>query len=521
MMPAMTRDQAAAAAHSQAWSAWAVPSITDQLFIGLLCVPLFTKLSTGLLADADIGWHIRAGQHAIAQHVIPRVDLFTSTMSGKPWFDWEWLADIVMGLLANAGGLNGVAWFAALSVAVTFAWMFRLLIARGTNFLFALALLMVALAASMVHLLARPHLLSWLLTLAFFWILDSTELAHDARQTRRLWLLPVLMLLWVNVHGSFPLGFVLLAIFWLSAMWQRLWPNAAPGGPEAQRAAAVRRTLTLTAVGAACLATTLVNPWGWKLYPHLVWYLSNHTIMEHTEELQSPNFHEVAPKCFLLLLLTAVVVLLTYASKVRRSQLLVALFAVYSGLYMARAVPTSSLLLSMVIGPLVTAARPRISRELAEMELRQRGHLGAMAAVAATAAIALHGGRFVGVQVMNARFDPHRFPVAAVEFIKESTIAEPIFGPDGWGGYFIYELYPGRHVVLDDRFDLFGNSFLKSYIRTMGVQRGWEQLLHASAPSCIVLRPDDALANVLVATREWRAVYSDDVAIVFVPANGA
>ncbi len=62
--------------------------------------------------------------------------------------------------------------------------MFRLLIARGTNFLFAVALLLVALTASMLHLLARPHLLSWPLTLAFYWILDSTELARDARQAQ-------------------------------------------------------------------------------------------------------------------------------------------------------------------------------------------------------------------------------------------------------------------------------------------------------------------------------------------------
>ncbi len=498
-----------------------MPSITDQLFMGMLCVPLLTSLSMRLLADADIGWHIRAGQDAIAQHVIPQVDLFTSTMGGKPWFDWEWLSDIVAALLVNATGLNGVVWLAALVVAVTFAWMFRLLIARGTNFLFALALLLVALTASMLHLLARPHLLSWPLTLAFYWILDSTELARDARQAHRLWLLPVLMLLWVNLHGSFPLGLVLVAIFWVSAVWKRLWPNAARDESEAQKAAAARQALRLTAVGAACMATTLLNPWGWKLYPHLVWYLSNGTIMQHMQELQSPNFHDLAPKCFLLLLLTTLVVFLTHAREVRPSQLLVALFAVYSGLYMARAVPTSSLLLSMVIGPLVKAARPRIARELAEMELRQRGHLWAVAAVAATAAIALHGGRFAGVQLMNARFDPHHMPVAAVEFIRKSTITEPIFGPDAWGGYFIYELYPARHVVLDDRFDLFGDSFFKSYLRTMGVQRGWQQLLHASAPACIVLPRDDALANVLIATREWQAVYSDDVAIVFVPAKRA
>ncbi len=55
-----------------------------------------------------------------------------------------------------------------------------------------------------------------------------------------------------------------------------------------RKAAAARQALLrLTAVGAACMATTLLNnPWGWKLYPHLVWYLSNGTIMQHMQELQ-------------------------------------------------------------------------------------------------------------------------------------------------------------------------------------------------------------------------------------------
>lgn len=520
-MPAITRDQAGGATQFPAWSRWAIPSIADQLFIALLCVPLFTGISVKLLADADIGWHIRAGQEALAQHVIPRIDLFTSTMRGKPWFDWEWLADIVVALLANAGGLNGVVWLAALVVAVTFAWMFRLLIVRGTSFLFALALVLLALGASMLHFLARPHVVSWLLTLAFYWILDSAERAQDARQARLLWLLPVLMVLWVNLHGSFLLGLVLVGIFLVSALWAHLRPSRTSEGWGTQKEAAARWVRSLSVTSAACVAATLINPWGWKLYPHVLWYLSDRLIFESMDELHSPNFHVLAARCFLLLLLTMLVVLVVRGRQMRPSQLLVAGFAVYSGLYAARAIPTSALLLSMAIGPLVTVQRPRLARELAEIELRQQGHLWAVAAIIITAAIALHNGRVAGFPLMNARFDPHHMPVAAVEFIRKSAITEPIFAPDAWGGYLIYELYPRRHVVLDDRFDLFGDSFMKSYLRTMGVQRGWGQLLHASAPACIVLRPDDALTNVLIATREWKTVYSDDVATVLIPASGA
>ena len=147
-------------------------------------------------------------------------------MAGKPWFAWEWLYDVGVGQLEAALGLNGVVWFTAMVIAAVFAWMFRLLLVRGTNVLVALVLVLLAVSASMIHFLARPHVLSWLFTLTWFWILDSSERAcfdgsaadgASAGCGRCL----LLMLVWVNVHGGFLVGFVLLGIFW----WERPGPG--------------------------------------------------------------------------------------------------------------------------------------------------------------------------------------------------------------------------------------------------------------------------------------------------------
>jgi hypothetical protein len=70
----------------------------------------------------------------------------------------------------------------------------------------------------MIHLFARPHVLSWLFTVIWFQLLDSSESANPAASQRRLWYLPALMLLWVNLHGGFVLGFALLGLYLLSAV---------------------------------------------------------------------------------------------------------------------------------------------------------------------------------------------------------------------------------------------------------------------------------------------------------------
>ena len=123
--------------------------------------------------------------------------------------------------------------FTALVIAIVFSWTFRMLLRRGTNVFVAIVLLLLAASAAMIHFLARPHVVTWLFTVAWFWILESSEkgcfasdfessAASEASPRRgwMLWLLPPLMLVWVNLHGGFLLGFVLLGIYWCSAAWQ-------------------------------------------------------------------------------------------------------------------------------------------------------------------------------------------------------------------------------------------------------------------------------------------------------------
>src|SRR5271165_678461 len=148
-----------------AWARWVVPSVSDLFFAALLGVLVFTTVSMRLLGDAGIGWHIRTGQMILATHAIPRVDPFSATASsittGQPWFAWEWLYDVLVGWLDTAAGLNGVVLFTALVIATVFAWGVRLLLRTGTNVFVALVLVLLAASASMIHFLARPHVVSW------------------------------------------------------------------------------------------------------------------------------------------------------------------------------------------------------------------------------------------------------------------------------------------------------------------------------------------------------------------------
>ena len=502
-----------------AWVRLALPSGADLIFIVLLCVLLFTLLSVRLLGDAGIGWHIRTGQRILATHTIPRVDSFSSTMTGKPWFAWEWLYDVVVGKLEAWLGLNGVVWLTAVVIAAVFAWTFRILIGRGTNILAALVLVLLAVSASMIHFLARPHVVSWLFTLMWFWILDFLEQeSSPGLGPRALWALPFMMLVWVNLHGGFLIGFVLLAAYLAGAVSEQFTTRSGRIEQQLQRISAGKRTQSLLWMGLLSAAASLVNPYGWNLYRHVYSYLSNRFLMDHIDEFQSPNFHGVAQKCFLALLLITVAVLAVRGRELRVSQGITVLFAIYAGLYASRNIPVSSILLVLVVGPLLPTAgfAEGFFQRMGAVEASLRGHLWPILATVVTLLLALNGGRAGSTVLMNAHFDSKRMPVEAVNYLEHHEVKGPVLSPDFWGGYLIYRLYPKTLAVVDDRHDLYGESFFRSYLKMIRAEQGWSDFLQTHDVSCVLLPREAPLASVLGITTGWTILHADDVSIIFV-----
>src|SRR5690242_21573423 len=107
------------------WFRAVMPSITDVIFLLLLLSLAYGGLQQRLLGDAGTGWHIRNGQQILATHAVTRHDSFSYTMSGHPWFAWEWLYDVLAGAIYSRMGLNGVVFLSALIIAGVFGGLFR------------------------------------------------------------------------------------------------------------------------------------------------------------------------------------------------------------------------------------------------------------------------------------------------------------------------------------------------------------------------------------------------------------
>jgi hypothetical protein len=281
---------------------------------------------------------------------------------------------------------------------------------------------------------------------------------------------------------------------------------------------------------------TFVNPFGWRLHFHIYQYLNDRYLMNRIAEFHSPDFHGWAQRCFGILLVLTLLAVISRRRSIRLSHLLVVLLAVYTGLLSSRNPPVSSMLLALVIGPVLWESfsswathpgasiwiRRSVSRivefsdRMGAQELQLQGHIWPVVGTVAALAICFQGGWLGSHQIIHARFDPNRIPVAAVDCLEKQPNVDPIFSIDSWGGYLIYRLYPRRQVVVDDRHDLYGSDRFREVLILLQGEPGWRGILEEWQIRTALLPAGSTLDNLLrELPQEWRVAYEDRVAVVF------
>lgn len=507
--------------------AFALPSVADLVFMLLTISLCVGSAAVRLLRDGGIGWHIRTGDWILKTHTIPRTDPFLTTTFGKTWYAWEWLYDVAASGIHSMAGLNGIVFLTAVVIALTFALVLRRTMANGGNLVVAMLFLLLAIAASSVHFLTRPHVLSWLFTVIWIGLLEDFE--TQGKGLRLIWL-PLIMVLWVNVHGGFLLGIILLGIYASSDLFEG-WIAATAD----ERGRAFGRARALSGVAILALGASLLNPYSYTLYSHIYQYLTDPFLIDHIDEFLSPNFHGLAQKSFAVLILLTILTLALTRSRLRVRDLVIVPFAVCSGLYATRNIPVSSILLVLIIVPLLSTGLKDWVRDetlpggmrnfiwrlkqfgtrMAAMDAGLRGHLLAVVTLILGVWVCAQSGMLGTTRVLNARFDRTRFPVQATDYLESTNIAGAVFCPDRWGGYLIYRLFPMSRVVVDDRHDLYGSEFVKRYLKIVRGEVGWDKNLAEMHPYWVMVPEDSAIASLLTDRQGWRRVYGDDTAVIF------
>lgn len=485
-----------------------LPSLADMLFLSIF---LYLSFGQGmqLLGDGDTGYHIRAGKWILDNLAIPRHDIFSFHSPAIPWTAHEWLSEIIMALIHQVSGLTGIVVFFTFLIALTFYLLFRMIRNEGGNILTALFVVLLACAASQVHWLARPHVFSLLLLLFWYQILE--EYRNGTR--KRLYFLPLIMLFWVNLHGGYLAGFMLLGIYMAGEI------PAALSRSSKDNAEALQRFKHLFFTMLICLPVACLNPYGYHILLFPFKLVSNKFIMDHVSEFMSPNFHEPSPFKYLLLLLITVLA----ASRKRLSvkDLLLLLVFINMSLYSVRYITLFAIIAAPILvrqldillndshGRLANALKLR-AENIGRVDNAAGGILWPILAVlSVTGAVSL--------SVIHYGFDPQKKPVAAVRYLEKANLKGNMFNDDEFGDYLIYASWPRYKVFFDGRSDMYGTERLKEYIKVIYFDEGWEEILTKYKIDWIFFKTDSPLSRYLVERKDWALIYQDKLCIGFCP----
>lgn len=501
---------------SQSWARWILPSLSDVLFLVLF---LFLILGLwDLLRDADTAWHIGIGRYILETGSIPKTGIYSYTAADMPWMVHEWLTELIFAGIHKISGLNGIVVLAALSIAFTHSTFLGFLLSRGVNLALALILTFFVIAVTSSHWLARPHILSMPITLIWYIALE----AYRVEGKRYIYLLPLLTILWVNLHGGFMAGLLLIAVYWFGSLLDFIFSK---DGNVREKG---RKDFTLySKVGLLAVAASFLNPHGYKVLFFPFQIMGQKLNVDKINEWLSPNFHEFLPYEYMLL---SLIVILGF-SLWRLNFIEIGLIVLWThlSLHSVRYGP----LFAIIVTPIMAVRLENLMKEgmeggnellnkvfvlsdrIQRTSASIKTHILPIIAVAFMVAVTVNGGRIVGITLLEHEFDNKKFPIEAVEFAEKNGIKGRIFNTYHFGGYLIYKGFPKNGVFIDGRADMY-NEFLKNYYDVVDIKPEWKDVLDKFKIDWILITSNSPLSVLLLETDEWRLIYADKVANIFV-----
>lgn len=505
---------------------------------------LITIFAVGVkpVTDPDFWWHLATGRYMVAHHLIPTHDVFSISAQDHRWITHEWLTELLFYGGWSLGGARLLMLATACVITLTFGLVYLAARGRGAPPLVCAPIILLAALASAHTWGTRPQMLSLLLMAVY--TLAITRMIVRRLPAPPLWM-PLVMVLWVNLHGGFIFGFALLAIAVAGyavqdlatalrpapdeQMYAPLAPDleAVPGSPadtgrDLTAPYPDRRRLHVDIARCAGIVlltglATLVNPNGLAgaLYP--ISYLGNNASTRYIAEWVSPDFHKVQYLLFEALVLILLVGGLANSRRARLADILVLLPFAYLAFQSVRNINLFAVIAAPIAAELVAGMLPEELRKR-RMRAPARGRaivnwICATAIVVGVSATAL--GRVT--EAAQAEAVAKLYPTGAIRYIQRHGLPARGFDSYNWGGFLIWNWFGRRHVFVDGRPDMYGDRFMDLYINAYNGNASWRSLFAANRLCYALVEPGSGIAHALAgAPRAWTIRYQDDRAVLYV-----
>jgi hypothetical protein len=486
-----------------------------RLLTAIVFIAIFT-MAVRVPADSDTWWHLTSGRHIVENLAIPLTDPFSYTRLGMPWIDHGWLAQILLYGLYAVGSWVGLS--LGVAALVTLAWALVYRQSAGNPYVRAFAVVGGSVTSSVIWA-ARPQLVSFLLAAVVAYLLDRYK-RHNGRLLP--WL-PLVLLVWANVHGGYAIAFILMACYLGGEVVNRLTCH------DQDPVLSPKQLLHLVLVMSICFVVVGINPNTWQMWLYPFRTVGIGVLRDFIQEWQSPNFHQVWQQPFIALLLLSVLVLARANRRADFTDLV--LLAIWTALTLLAArnmaifalvsvpilVRYGTLALEGQLATWRSVAWMRrwlgeVAQPLAGRRLLEAVNWLLLILVVLAALVKMYLPLRPGVVEKVIR---ESLPVDAVAAIRSQRPDGPMFNSYNWGGYLIFALWPDYPVFVDGRTDLYDETFLREYLKTYTADDGWQGRLDTYGIRLVIVEGDSVLAKFLRANPVWKEIFHDEMAAVF------
>jgi hypothetical protein len=461
-----------------------------RLSLGAVAVVCAIFLATAVyrLNHTDLWAHLSFGRWIVENGRLPDADPFRTFLSGQPFLNVPWLAQVLGYFCHETLGLEGLVLAHALMVTLAAAILIAAVRRRGLPIGWG------AMAAAAGYLLAlpvvgtiRPQLFG---VLAFGSVLYGIAcLPHSSRPL--LWL-PLVFAAWANLHGSFPMGLVVLACLALARTWERGRRGGSDGrlGPDPL----LRRTwlALILALAGSCL-----NPIG----PRLLWAVSGfagNSNLEGISEWEPMVLESLSGALFFGSLVATAVLIRVSPRRIMAAEVLLLLVFGAASLLAIRMLVWWSLVWPWVAAPHAAAAwrKKRLAdagTDPGPVDLPPPGMRFVLTAGMMLATVWWAPPTYA---LMTSRPRPpaailsHDTPAALADWIVRERISGRTFAPIDWADYLIWRTRGAVEPLVFSHVHLTEPDVWRDFLLIRSAADGWPDVADRHGLDYLVLSRD-------------------------------
>jgi hypothetical protein len=470
------------------------------LSVVLVIAAAFSYAFVPVRACNDVWWHLKTGQWIVeAGWHLPVNDVFTYAGGSMPWYNHEWLAQVIFykifqwggGATANLIGLRLLIGFVALATAAAFLLTFILVQQRCRCAPLAALIALLALDVARYNLYPRPPAFTYLFMALFLLTLSNWKSQRWPKST--LLALPFITILWANLHGGFIVGLLLIG-FYLAGeiaehfLWRRGSAKSSPANQSiAHPNGLAGRLIWLGVTLLACLACSLCTPYHYHLYELPFRVMTSSALVKTIAELRSPFGPDVVRHFISFFVMAGLIIVglgavrATSRNRPPAADLVVLLFFGYEAVRHIRHLP----LFGIACAPILGWAAGQLLDRTGDQVRRRVGWL-------ATASALLFGSYCIGWRSFpetywnrnatlagGVTYIEINYPKDVCDLIVVNEFTGRMFNPINVSGYLIWRLSPEKHQLFtDNRFDIFGDRFVwDEFVVSHAIERDdWDRI---------------------------------------------